>query len=221
MLVTRVSRRRQGGELGSRHHVATPSHPAKKPVPGSESFAWSSRLSVARSRKGPAPSRPLSQRSAQAETNRQRRGIGWPRELGAQAGLLARRREIAVSFFAENRTSWRGCPYIAFRCRSWWVRSRLQISSRHALQKQRSDESERVPSSSGSGKFVFRARQVNRSKRILAVAAIGHHEIQGSGWRHERHSAVFVVARRRRSRASLGVGFLDKIGTSRVRDESI
>jgi len=109
--VTRVSRRRQGGES----HPSSPSDdkpPHHSDAGGGESFAWSSHLSVARPRKGLAPSQPSSKNPAQRWGQiGDVVGSGGCQELGGTAAMpCPQRREIAVSLPSENRTFESGVP---------------------------------------------------------------------------------------------------------------
>jgi len=89
---------------------------------------------------------------AKLGTNRRRRGIEWgscARQHRSNAGLVKRGRLRSPSFRESGvqRGRARTSRYVA---EHGWVASRSQISSRHALQKQRADGSERRPSRSNS-----------------------------------------------------------------------
>lgn len=53
------------------------------------------------------------------------------------------------------------------------------------------------------------ARFIEEAAQLQGVAAKGHYEEEGPGWRHERHSAALVSREKIRSLASLGAGSED------------
>jgi len=117
-----------------------------------KSFARSSHLFLARLRKGLAPFHPLSKNSARAGA---KSVASWDRAASKSSAAPQQcgvRIEGDCGLFRSENPAFTGgrartSRYVAeYR----WVASRPQISSRHALQKQRADGSERRPSRSNS-----------------------------------------------------------------------
>jgi len=107
-------------------------------------------------------------------------------------------------FHSENTTFERACSHIDVRCRSWSAVSGFQISSRNALQKQRSDESEREPSQSDSRGNTHEPADESIPE-MFVVAAKGHSQTSTprvvswaslGGFRRRNTTEVACLARR-------------------------
>jgi len=128
------------------------------------------------------------------------------------------KREIAVSFLDRESGVQSGSARTSkLRCRSWWAASRSQISSRNALQKQRSDGSERGPSRSRCGE-----QSSGRGRRIDSSG----HRISGQRLKSISKTQGGVMSVTRRSPSPRGGGgrvprSAGARKSSGVRDESI